>query len=68
MKQATFSNAIQCAIATILAILAFVTGVFTLTIHNIFFGVMAAAFARVLYVDNLYGESVKHYFQRKRGK
>ena len=68
MKQATLSNATQCAIAVIFATVAIVTGIVTLTPHNIIFGIMAAAFARMLYVDSYYGESVKQYIQRKRGK
>lgn len=68
MKQVTLSNAIQCVIAAVFATVAIVTGIVTFTLHNIFFGIMAAAFARMLYVDSYYGESVKQFIQRKRGK
>lgn len=68
MKDSTFSNAIQCVIAIVFATVAIVTGIVTFTLHNILFGIMAAAFARMMYVDSYYGESVKQYFQRKRGK
>lgn len=68
MKQATLENAIQCAIAIIFSAIAFGVGIYTMTGHNIFFGFMGAAVARVFYVDSYYGESVKQYIQRKRGK
>lgn len=68
MKQVTFSNAIQCAIATVFAIAAIITGIATSTGHNFFFGLMAAVFAWVLFTDDQYGESVKQYILRKRGK
>ncbi len=68
MKQVTFSNAIQCAIATVFAIAAIITGIATSTGHNVFFGLMAAVFAWVLFTDDQYGESVKQYILRKRGK
>ena len=67
MKQATLSNAIQCAIATLFAVAAIITGIATKTGHNIFFSLVFAVFARMLYVDDYYGESVKQYIQRKRG-
>lgn len=67
MKQVTLSNAIQCAIAIVFAISALVLGIYTMTGHNIFFGIMGAAVARMFYVDDYYGESVKQYIQRKRG-
>jgi hypothetical protein len=68
MKQATLSNAIQCIIAIIFATASTATGICTLTWHNIMFGLMGAGFARMLYVDDYYGESVKQFIQRKRGK
>lgn len=68
MKQVTLSNAIQCAIAIVFAAVALVMGICTMTGHNIFFGIMGAVVARMFYVDSYYGESVKHYISRKRGK
>lgn len=68
MKQVTFSNAIQCAIATVFAIAGIITGIATSTGYNVFFGLMAAVFAWVLFTDDQYGESVKQYILRKRGK
>lgn len=67
MKQVTLSNAIQCAIAIVFSIAALVVGICTMTGHNIFFGIIGAAVARMFYVDDYYGESVKQYIQRKRG-
>lgn len=67
MKQVTLSNAIQCAIAIVFTIAALVVGICTMTGHNIFFGIMGAVVARMFYVDDYYGESVKQYIQRKRG-
>lgn len=68
MKQVTLSNAIQCAITTFFAIAAIVTGIATRTGHNVFFGLMGAVFAWVLFTDDQYGESIKQYILRKRGK
>ena len=68
MKKVTLSNAIQCAVATLFAIAAIVTGIATKTGHNVVFGLMAAIFAWVLFTDDQYGESVKQYILRKRGK
>lgn len=68
MKKVTLSNAIQCAVATLFAIAAIVTGIATKTDHNVVFGLMAAIFAWVIFTDDYYGESVKQYILRKRGK
>lgn len=67
MKQVTLSNAIQCAMATVFAIAALIVAILTATAHNAFLGIIAGVFAKALYTDNKYGESVKQYLQRKRG-
>lgn len=68
MKSVTLSNAIQGVVALLFAIVALATAIITLTWWNGLFAAMGFALARVFYTDSYYGESVKQYIQRKRGK
>lgn len=59
-------NWIQFIIAVLFTFVAIGTGFFTKTPWNVMFGLMAAGYARLIYVDDYYGESVRSFKKRLR--